>query len=377
MEKVLQDPSLVQYILEKLFSNASIFLQEPASTVYYHLHYRKGWRLLADCPRLLTLQLINKTFYSTMKSTQFHVKVIAMSRPMLGHDPYVPVDLSTPFKWLKDHFIPQQVYVPSIGNGFDLGTDTMACGVKENMLDAEYVNIERLEGLLGVFHHQKVMTGTKRLRIGGVGHTGMVSRLAVERMFHESQISAMYTTNDLMVNMGSVEDLIIDSPLPVRVERNHMDGRIEFYMNSCPKNENTEAKIAFRSLNIIVKRFIRDPEKGLGGVYSGVHVACGPGGGPGLLKTYKFHRDLGNIYLGNLDFSGVKRLKIRAYECLGPPVAYGSRMRSREPPQVVRGQALMHRDPGVHRCILEDLDLLMSNHVGDISLGQYYPGNPF
>jgi len=120
--------------------------------------------------------------------------------------------------------------------------------------------------------------------------------------------------------------------------------------------------------------------KQLSGVYSGTVTHGGP-----MIEAYRLNRDLGNVYLSNLDFCGVRRLVLRGPECLGPPVGYvGNPVPEQDgnldigiengAPEMRRCKAMMHRDPQVSKLILGDLDILLGSHAGSMSNGNYYPG---
>lgn len=105
-------------------------------------------------------------------------------------------------------------------------------------------------------------------------------------------------------------------------------------------------------------------------------------GGP-MAESYRLNRDLGNIYLSNLDFCGVRKLILRGPECLGGPVGYrGAEARmirdgnmTVEMGGLTRREAMMHKDPQVSKLILDDLQILLGSHADMVSNGNYYPGH--
>jgi hypothetical protein len=119
--------------------------------------------------------------------------------------------------------------------------------------------------------------------------------------------------------------------------------------------------------------------KQLSGVYSGTVTHGGP-----MIEAYRLNRDLGNIYLSNLDFCGVRKLVLRGPECLGPPVGYTGDARTIHDPATPnmtvelaglrRCKAMMHKDPQVSKLILGDLDILLGSHADSMSNGNYFPG---
>ena len=133
-----------------------------------------------------------------MRSTDFrNITPLVMLRQD-GYDPYTPVDLGMPMKALmKYNLKPDKVSVPSLGNAFSQGTDTFACGVHEGMMGASNIVIERLSGLLTLCDSDStplVMGTVSKMRICSVGHTGMISRVVMAKLFRESQVKYRLVT---------------------------------------------------------------------------------------------------------------------------------------------------------------------------------------
>lgn len=367
---IFQDTSLVQYILEKLFQNTNIHIETPSSI--YPGRKQEPWILMRRVPKIMSLKLVNTTFRDVFRTTKFKVPLFSIARP-LGSDPYMPLDIGFPMDKLGEILSPQTVYLPTIGNAFSNYDDTKASGIRQNLMDAEYVNIECLDGFLTLekdfVSTNPVLPNVKRMRIGRVGHTGMVSRIVIEEMFTRSQSRAVTMMNLKcdMTNMGSIEELVIESPLPVRMERNVLPGRMEYYFNSNNSHQSKDP-MCVRSMNMIIKKVLNFDTNTAFGIYSGTQ--CGNSGT--MIESYKLNRDLGNIYLSNLDFSGVRKVTLRAYECLGPPVSY--LMSTAHTMGLRQFKATMHKDKKISDLLLKDLSLLLGRHLDDTSRGNYYPG---
>ena len=71
------------------------------------------------------------------------------------------------------------------------------------------------------------------------------------------------------------------------------------------------------------------------------------------LKCHLLNRDLGFLYLSQLDFCGLRKLTLRAHACLGVPVRYACRR-----PGVM--EMRMHENPEIHdiivKGVMEDID---------------------
>ena len=364
MHEVLENPSLVQLILEKVLNGSHIRMREP------QLRGEQAWMLMHGSPRILSMGLVNNLFHDTMGSVKFQIAVLSLERKF-NCDPYTLMDTSVPFRHLMSRckWDLEEVRVQSIGNAFSKIGDTMACGVKESMMGARIVEIGCLDGLMALDDtHTQVMPSVSRMQISSVGHAGMVSRMVNERMFRESQSRCSGMTNEGMTNMGGIDELIVESCIPVRMEKNNLPMRIEFYFGRLGEGME-EADIGTRSFAQIASHVLEGMtiEGGGGGLCAGIHSL-----GETKLRAYKLRRDLGNVYLSNLDFNGVRKLRVKAYECLGPPVGYvgmsalGSGIRE--------AKAIMHSDPYVSSFILEDILLLLGNRLGDSSHCNYYPG---
>lgn len=254
---VFNDTALVSCILEYYFKDAHVLIQEPRN---YTVNSSRAniWTFLRGTPRIKSLLLVSKTFNKSMKFGSYDVNSIQILRP-IGADPYSPLDPSIPMESLQKYLFTKGVRVPSLGNGWSDMGDRLACGIKQGMMDAECIDIECLDGFLSLeqdaISTHPVLPMAKKMRIGSVGHAGLVSRIVVEEAFQRSQKRAMarMNLNHDMTNMGSIEELIIESPLPVRVERNILPGRIEFYFSP---NIQSDAlpNLTVRSLTMITKK---------------------------------------------------------------------------------------------------------------------------
>ena len=189
----------------------------------------------------------------------------------------------------------------------------------------------------------------------------------------------MSNVGDRMTNLGSVKELSIGAPIPVRIMKNALPGRIEFFFGMPEKKMNADKTMSYRSLEMITRKTLGGSINATlldgvtGGVFAEIH-----GKGGNKHAAYSLHRDIGSLYLSNLDFSGVEKLEIRAYECLGTPVGYvgdGSRLALGLQMGVVK--AIMHHDPIINKIILDDLKILLGNRVGDSSHGNYFQGEFF
>lgn len=228
---VLQDPNLVHYILTILLRDCTIGFREAMPLGKWKMHGLQR----------LKLMLINTRFYlllCTGSTATFRVAAIEIKSYVIGA---TDKRLCTPRQVLdKLHCLrPAILNQSSVGNAFGVADDdndlestvsSSACSLVKTL------KVGSLDGLLSLSGNKRVLPPTvRKMRILAVGHAGLTNRAVSGGLFRAVQLrltpgGAAAACGGLpMSDMGGVTHLDIAAPLAVRVFRNELPGRLEFY----------------------------------------------------------------------------------------------------------------------------------------------------
>lgn len=291
------------------------------------------------------------------------------------------------------HLRPRCIVVQTLGNSFEPSNtprevESACCISTDALSNCEEIKIGSLDGILSL--HRRAADGkvysdvmpdcisstqrgplllprATRITIASVGHAGQANRRVVERLFADCWSRSTNLTSDGMANMGSIREVVIQSPMPVRVYRCMLEGRIDFYFqrDGAPQ-VNMQDEV---SMDVIAQSILP------GGAPRGASFRYA---GESMSHYYTMDRDLGNMYLAMLDFNGARRLTIRAYECLGPPLSYTSAGSGMGLYGVRSARMVFHTNPRINSIISEeDLSLVVgedSHNIHNSVHGSYFPG---
>lgn len=362
----MQDTNIVGQVLCMLLDGSDITMHGPDGQKYIA---KNRWKMGIGSPRLDMLRLVSKNFHLFLRSAAssssptMNLSSLRMYRTRTS-EKYTPYDtrevVCRNFPFLRPSSL---VYIDSIGNGFDKDGVPIGLPSPEFLSKTETLVIGSLDGLIslpgGVGGGKIVLPpSVEKLEIKSMGHTGLLNLKVIDILFTDAQrrcVGVDWLEVLPMSNVGGVKELVIGSPMPLWMQRPRVSGVMEFHMDPVlERNVNLSPENVDRlSMAVIVSKLFKDkPELLQVGPNGGVPVELLCNGGSSK-QGYILNRDLGFLYLSQLDFCGLHKLTLRAHACIGVPVLYACR---RPGGMEMR----MHENPEIHNIIakgvMEDID---------------------